>query len=226
MRSIVYVILGIFSVLLMADVHYVKEQRRPPEVVLNYDLNKLDEVVAELRKMLSRAKYDESLLLIHDAIKVHGDDPRLILIRADTMIGIGKLESALIDLDAVVKAEPENLNARAQRARCLRDLHKIDEALVDVEILLKADPGSESGHFLMGTIQYARGQYQEAITSFTSGLQTNPDSLSTLYNRAQCYAELKQFDKARADMIAFMEKSDSEKLKETAVEILREWKDK
>lgn len=226
MRLTVYVIIVVCSSLVLADVHYVRQQRMPEPAVLSYDINSIDSVLQELERLNSRARNQEALLLIHDALKVHPDNWQLQLIRAEVYMALNRKKLALRDLDAIHEQRPEDTLVLGMRARCLRDLHRPNAALQDIERILALDPDSETGHFLNGTIQYARGTYRDAIDSFTRALEANPKSVSTLYNRALTFAELGTFDRARADMLMFIELTDNEKLKETAVGVLREWQGK
>ena len=225
MRIALYILLAVLSGLLVADAVFIHKRHSAPTAVHDVDISSIDLVLSELGRLQMRARYEEALLLAYDARKQHPDSWRLTMAHARTLLAMGQLEGAMRSLNSVVDAQPQNLEARSERARCLRDMHKIDDALKDITVILKADPQNEAGLFLNGTIQYARGQYEDAIVTFTECLKHHPGALSALYNRAQTYAELKQFEKARVDMELFIEQADSETLKRTAQEVLDQWND-
>ena len=226
MRIAVYLVLSVLVSLLIADRYYIKALHAAPIDAPTYNMNDLDAVIAELSTMQRRAKHDEAILLIHDAQKIHGEQWTLLLALSESLLAKENNTSAIDQLNRVLELQPEQERALSLRARCLRDVHRIDDALKDIQRILAKNPKDESGLFLRGTIEFAREEYEKAIDSFTQSLETNPKSLSTLYNRAQCYAELNQFEKARADMIVFVEQSEGGKLKETAIGILKEWQNK
>ena len=226
MRIAVYLILLVLISLLIADRYYIKALHAAPTEEYNVNLEDLGAVMAELSTMQSRAKHDAAILLIHDAQKIHGEQWTLLLALAESLVAKENRASAIDQLNRVLELQPGQERALALRARCLRDEHRIDDALKDIQCILEKDPQDETALFLRGTIEFAREEYEEAVVSFTQSLATNPKSLSTLYNRAQSYAELGQFEKARADMIVFVEQSEGGKLKETAMGILKEWQNK
>ena len=82
--------------------------------------------------------------------------------RAQSLLHLGQSEAATKDLNKVLAAKPELLEARADRARALRDRHKIDAAIADITEILTLDPKHEDGLFLLGTVYYGQGKYQSA----------------------------------------------------------------
>lgn len=50
-----------------------------------------------------------------------------------------------------------------------------------------------------GDVSFKKGDYSDAITSYTESLKTNPSDLDLLFGRGRAYQELGKFEKAQID---------------------------
>lgn len=230
MRIFIYILLLIFTLFLVCDVVYVKSQAGNTygevEVQASYDILDLDSVLDELERMQTRFKYDQALLLLHDAKKHHAESWKFLLQRASVLIATGDNRMAISDLNKVLNEHPDNAEALAMRARYLHDMGKLEQSLLDVGKILAADPENGAGLLLRGMIEFSSSQYTEAIETFTQCLGKNTDSMLILYKRAQCYAELGDYDKARADLLIVVAESKGSAMADAAQKALQAWKKK
>lgn len=227
MRFATYLVLAVCICLIIADGFYVRSQYTAHEADMQLPGNATQDLKGALQAIaaLQRgSRHDDVLLQVRDALDQFPDAWQLYMARSQSLLHLGQAAAAIKDLNKVLAARPDLLQARADRARALRDRHQTDEALADITHILTLEPQHEDGLFLLGTIYYAQGKYESALEQFNLCLAAHPQSSATLYNRAQTYAELKQFDKARTDMEAFIQLTDNEQFRTAAREAMEQWK--
>jgi len=77
--------------------------------------------------------------------------------------------------------------------------------------LAEAESNPSSGHYYkkIGNDQYLKGQYKEAIESYTKAIEINDTETVFFSNRARCYKQLKEFKKAYDDAKSAIELDDT-----------------
>jgi len=125
-----------------------------------------DPVPDVLRKADSLAgsgRFADSLALLDDALATFRDDGKLLLARASTLYGWGRLHEALEDFR---RAEAAGLTGATLDGRigwtCLQ-LGVSDEAEARMRRVVGAEPDAAEAHFSLGVVLAARAQYPEAI---------------------------------------------------------------
>lgn len=93
---------------------------------------------------------------------------------AATRLRLGKPLQALEELDAIVAAEPEHLDAWCHRAAALADLGRNAESLASAEHVLAADPGLASAWYQRGHALDRLRRFEHAMQAFERLVQLQP----------------------------------------------------
>ena len=161
------------------------------------NLNQLDKAQETFTKLITN--YKENNALTNQALL------RLGLIAQNK----GNTEGAISYYKQVFYNNPSPVDAKAALERLqdiyVNDLGKPDEYFA----FLQTIPGynvdniaKDSISYRSAEIQYEQGNYEKAVSNFTSYLGRFPNSVNTLaayYYRAESYAALKQYDEALTD---------------------------
>jgi tetratricopeptide (TPR) repeat protein len=161
------------------------------------NLNQLDKAAATFTYLVSNFKSRADL--VSQALL------RLGLIAQNK----GNNDAAISYYKQVFYNNPSPADAKAALERLqdiyVNDLGKPDEYFA----FLQTIPGynidnmaKDSISYRSAEIQYEQGNYQKAITSYTTYLSkypNSPNSIQAYYNRAESYAALKEFDEALTD---------------------------
>jgi tetratricopeptide (TPR) repeat protein len=75
------------------------------------------------------------------------------------------------------------------------------EALTKAQAALAADPRNVAKIIELGVAQSGARQFREAIATFTHGLEIEPNNALLLRWRGHRYLSVREFDKARADLV-------------------------
>ena len=94
---------------------------------------------------------------------------------------------------------PRTSKEFSNRAEALVQLGRFDEALMDYSCLLKLNRHSKRAHEGIALCYFETGRNTEAIEKLNSILSKYPDSISAHMMRGECFRNMHEFDKARAD---------------------------
>ena len=97
------------------------------------------------RFMSERARLDEALQLLRDAVKTQPADSAPAIYIGSVLMDAGQHEKAIVALDDAVAKYPQAAGAHFNRAVCLQMLGRVDEARVEFETALTLDPALD-GH--------------------------------------------------------------------------------
>ncbi len=75
------------------------------------------------------------------------------------------------------------------------------EAMTKAQAALAADPRNVAKIIELGVAQSGARQFREAITTFTRGLEIEPNNALLLRWRGHRHLSVREFDKARADLV-------------------------
>ena len=116
-------------------------------------------------EMLSSVKqYDEALILYNEALTQLTDNNRLLYARALTAEKLGHVDTAVKDLESIVKREPENAQALNALGYTLIDkTEQLERGLAYIKQAYKLEPNDAAIHDSMGWAYYRLGQYDKAL---------------------------------------------------------------
>lgn len=91
-------------------------------------------------------------------------------------------------------------NAYRNRAIGYIELSELMQALSDLNDSLAADTANPSTHTRLGDVNWALGQYQDAVESYSAALEIDPRLTIALNGRALSYMALREFASAYVDI--------------------------
>lgn len=91
------------------------------------------------------------------ALEFAANDPDLLVDRAEAAGSAGWFDKAAADLDRVLKAHPDRVDALIYRASAYRRLEKLDEAMADIERAVKLAPDSAAALLERGDLRSLKG---------------------------------------------------------------------
>lgn len=114
-----------------------------------------------------------------------------------------KYDDALADLGEAINQEPYNAELYATRGFIYleaNDDEYVDYAREDFEYALYIDPEQWVAHYCLGMLDYANGDYDEALRRFTLARDYAHLHPEPYYYRALCYYQLDQPERAILEM--------------------------
>ena len=104
--------------------------------------------------------------------------------RAETLIGLKRLEDAVKGFQALLKVTTRRAEVLHQRGRVLADLERYEEARADLEESIVLDPEKAGVRFDLGTCHHRAGRLDEAIACYTSAIEIDGSHIEAHNNRA------------------------------------------
>jgi Flp pilus assembly protein TadD len=117
---------------------------------------------------------------------VTGLDTRDELIRASTLLDLGRPGEARSRLGVVLAADPGNAFALRLLARCHHATGDMDQAIETAKAAVAADPGSEHGHRILANAYNAAGDRQAATAEAREALRLAPEEWRCHWLLAEC----------------------------------------
>ena len=85
-----------------------------------------------------------------------------------------RVDDALARADAVLKLQPDNIEAHVLRGNALGGLDDLDHALKEMEEALRLDPARGATYTQLGLVELARGRQSEAEAAFKRAVELAP----------------------------------------------------
>jgi tetratricopeptide (TPR) repeat protein len=93
------------------------------------------------------------------------------------------------------------------------NVRKVDLALADFAAALAIDPNIAEAYLSRGNSRFYQKRFKDAVADYTRAIDLNIDRLAAAYyNRALAYANLEEYGKTRADLVAATKADPSFKL--------------
>jgi tetratricopeptide (TPR) repeat protein len=122
--------------------------------------------------------------------------------RAQVYAGLGRLDEALADHDAVIAADSNYAEYYFDRGNLYRRLGRDDDALADYETAMRLSPPFPEVYYNRADLLLSRGDTEAGLAGLNDVLDIDPDFIDALVNRAGLLAGLGQLDAARRDVDA------------------------
>jgi cellulose synthase operon protein C len=103
------------------------------------------------------------------------DDVGLQLTAGNYLLAARRVDEALARAEAVIKVQPNNLEAHVLRGNALGGLNDLDRALAAMEEALRLDPTRGATYTQLGLVETARGRQAEAEVAFKKAVSLAPD---------------------------------------------------
>ena len=134
--------------------------------------------------------------------QIASDGATLLLIVADGLAEHSEFARALRALDRAGKVGPRSPVVVRRRAACLRALGDEPSAREAEREAAALSPVSAWDYFLLGDEAYRGGDLPGALAAFQNAVGLHPDDFWSELLLARCYADRKEWDKARACLTA------------------------
>ena len=112
----------------------------------------------------------------------------------------GEVRRELPAMDAQIRSNPQNVDARLTRARGRMILNQSAPALEDLDAVLRMDPNHGTAYEMRGRLHNYAGRWNAAISDMSEAIRIDPGDGQAHYGRGVALAELGKFDEAIADL--------------------------
>src|SRR5215469_8438840 len=140
-----------------------------------------------------------------DALQVDPTDHTSLIARARAYFRQGKIDEAIADLTADLKANPSALGYRL-RGLCLRWEEKYQLALADLNAAVSLNPNDSFALGERGTVYDKLGDHDRAIADLTRSLEINAEDPYMFADRGFAYLHAKRYADALADFSSAIDK--------------------
>lgn len=100
--------------------------------------------------------------------------------------GVKDFNTAMVELNKALAADPRNAQALFLRGECKRELNLLEEAERDYSEAIRVAPTKEA-HMARGRTRYDLGRTQQAVADFDYVLKPNDRQMEALYWRGKCH---------------------------------------
>lgn len=155
-------------------------QEQYAEAIIEY----LNAVQIDPRFGEARAKLARAYLQIGDEGNALGefvraadllpDDVPLQLFASSSLLAAGQPDEARVRAEAVLRAEPENVQALILLGNALARLKDFETAIEKIEEAIALDPTGSAGYANMGALEAARGELDKAEAAFRKAAELAP----------------------------------------------------
>ncbi|HEV7226368.1 MAG TPA: tetratricopeptide repeat protein [Pirellulales bacterium] len=114
------------------------------------------------------------------------------------------VDAALDDFNAVLEADPRNVEALLGRSQARQRKNDFAKAMLDATAAIVADPKNATAYIVRGWLQ-KKTDADAAIKDFDAALEIDPRHVGALFERADVWRKQGQPSKALADLTAAIE---------------------
>ena len=119
--------------------------------------------------------------------------------RGHCLAELGRLEEALQEFDAAVRAQPSMAKAYWRRGVANGRLERIEEALADLDRAIELAPNVAEAYFDRGVTKGRLGRHTESIADYDEVIRITPDMAGAYCNRGSGKGQLGDHEAAVAD---------------------------
>jgi len=175
------------------------EALRLLEAAVRLDNDNLAAVGLLGRVLVCLGRFDEAISLLSRAIDLTQIDTNrhlLLIWRAIAAMYLGRLGSALADLDNIIKEVPKHTEALRLRATVWLLLDRLDNALCDLNAGLKVKPDYLCAHAIKAIVLKRCGNLEGASRELARCDALIPEDAVDIYHISLAYANLGRTDDA------------------------------
>jgi membrane associated rhomboid family serine protease len=108
--------------------------------------------------------------------------------RGSTLLGEGKFDNGIVELEKAVSMKPDNTMARIELAYAYQVKSEFSKSEAELKRVLEQDPKQEMALYSLGSLYLEQKRNSEAKTVFTRLLTLNPRNANAHYGLAQVAA--------------------------------------
>lgn len=161
------------------------------QVKKNYDADDMDSRLTAARTALAQNRNSAALQLFTDLKETYPKDQRVLMGRAVALQKMGQTDEALAAYEAVLNANPKNLQALTNMLGLLKSRDP-QLAVAKLSELQQAYPYQPDITAQLGVALGQAGEYQKALRYLEMAEAMDPGSAYVIYNKAVLYDKMGQ----------------------------------
>ncbi|MGI9265194.1 MAG: tetratricopeptide repeat protein, partial [Gammaproteobacteria bacterium] len=135
-----------------------------------------------------------------NAIALNPENPRWPYYLAVHYEETGALEEAAESYFSAIELNPGYAPAQVRTGRVLLELDRVDEAEAAFKAALQRDNGMAAAFAGLGQVEFARGNYPQAIERYEHALSIQPEATQLHYRLGLTYRAMGDTEKAKAEL--------------------------
>jgi tetratricopeptide (TPR) repeat protein len=141
----------------------------------------------EAVKMLDVLQYDKAIKLLQDALKLDPLNEKIVYQLGLTYYQKTDYNNAAVVFTKLLKMKNVEDEYYKSYVNVLMDANRLKEAFIAIEAGLKKFPNSSILYLELGNYYGIQKKYNEAITAYENGIESNPMLASNYYHAAKLY---------------------------------------
>lgn len=148
--------------------------------------------------------FHEALKQLSIMVDLLPDDKTVWIQRGLVYQEMGNHELAINDFEIAIELDPQCSIAMFYMAKSKLAAGYIDQSIQDFERseAITPTPAIQDG---LGCCYHSHGDYDKAISSFTTAISAEPRNIEFLKNRSSCYYEMKDYPQSIEDLTSALE---------------------
>ena len=147
----------------------------------------------------NKAAYDRAIIDCTRAIELEPSNPAPYNNRGAAYRNKGAYELAINDYNKAIELKPNYFLAYHNRAIAYYRQREFDLAIKDYSKVIELNPALAVAYNNRGVANYKNGEYDRAIEDYKTAIKL--DYTNAYYNRAEAWLHLREWEKAKADLI-------------------------
>ena len=158
--------------------------------IMENDPNNRDAVQGWLMANMKRTPTGEkeAIKQLEELGKLYPNNTGILFFKAFIEAEYGQNEAALIDIDKLIKFQPDTVLNYILKGQTLSAMGKYKEAVDAFDRATTLDPKRQDVWGMKAVTLSKTGKFDEAITSINKGLELAPNNPINIYNRACIYS--------------------------------------
>ncbi len=149
------------------------------------------------------SNYDSAILDYNKFLGIDSTRADIYVSRAFCYKSLENYRKAILDYSHVLEHNPYDIESAAQMSVCE---YFSGDTIGAYNLLNKTYDNAgyltETGYYLLGTINLLKRQYESAIEHFSNAILINPKNIDALIYRGLAYYSIEEFKKSKADLTA------------------------
>ncbi|GEM_PF-440154 len=158
-----------------------------------------DTSFAEAAAALAKKEWERATNLFDKSLKLSPDNPAAHIGRSRANVQLGRLSSALTDVEKALDLKPESSIAHGQRGIILKLRGSYDEALADFSRAIEIDPKYAWAYGQRADLLSRKDEHEAALKDLQQALTLKPDFIDGYRLRAWVLNRMGKCEDAAAD---------------------------
>ena len=153
-----------------------------------------------------KGELDNTIEDSNTAIKLKRDYAEAYTVRGMAYGKKGELDTAIEDFNTAIKLKPKLVEAYNNRGNARVYKGEFDTAIIDYTHAIQFRQDYAEAYSNRGVAYFKKDEVNKAIEDYTQAIQLKPDYPNPYYNRGEVLLDLREWGKAKADLITARER--------------------